>query len=283
MGSYKEFKGAYLGKSVDIDNFPKEQPFQCADFGNTYIVYIGGKVLYATQTGYVCDYAKMKKTNGLLNWTIEVSLANARQGDIFIWDFGSPDCPYSHIAILDRIENGRYFFLGQNQPYPYVNITTISVAGVIGIFRPKAFEPKDDAKNNYGLRYRGHSQDIGWMDYVHDGMMCGSVGKAKRLEGLYVDTTKVKGELKLDAKVHIANRGWVHYKDIQPNTLLGTTGQKLAIEAIEFDIVKNTTGKKLKYQVHLASYGWTGAVEADNTTGTTGLKVAVEAIRIWLE
>jgi hypothetical protein len=45
-------------------------------------VYIGGKVLYATQTGYVCDYAKMKKTNGLLNWTTEVSLANARQGDI---------------------------------------------------------------------------------------------------------------------------------------------------------------------------------------------------------
>ena len=283
MASYKEFKSSYIGKSVDIDGYPQSQPFQCADLGNTYLVYIGGQVLYATLTGFVCDYARLKKTNGLLKWTTEQSLANAQQGDIFIWDIGSPDCPLSHIAILDRIENGVYYFFGQNQPYIYCNVTAISVVGVIGIFRPKAFDANNQSKNDYGLYYRGHSQDIGWMPEVHDGQMCGSVGRGKRLEALYIDTRKVKGTLKLNVKLHIENMGWVTYKDVQHNTMLGTTGKRLRIEAIEIDTVENTTGKTLRYQVHLASYGWTGAVKENETTGTTGLKVAVEAIRIWLE
>lgn len=283
MGSYKEFKGSYLGKSVDIDGYPYEQPFQCADLGNTYLVYIGGQVLYATQTGYVCDYARMKNSNGLLNWTTEVSLANAQQGDIFIWDFGSPECPYSHIAILDRIENGVYYFLGQNQPYAYVTVVAISVVGVIGIFRPKAFDENNQSKNNYGLYYRGHSQNIGWMESVHDGQMCGTVGKGLRLEALYIDTRKVEGKLKFDVKLHIENMGWVLYKDVKHNTMLGTTGKGLRIEAVEIDVIENTTGKTLKYQVHLRTYGWTGKVKENETTGTTGLGIAVEAIRIWLE
>ncbi len=283
MGSYSQFKSAYLGKSVDIDNFPAYQKAQCADLGNTYFEYIGGHVLYATQTGYVADYALMKRTNGLLNFTTEVSLANAAPGDIFFWGQGSPEAPYSHVAIFDHKEGNVYYFLGQNQPYPYVTIAAISVVGVIGVFRPKAFDSNNQPKNGNGLYYKAHSQDIGWMTEVHDGMMAGSVGKVKRLEALYIDTRKVQGTLRLNAKLHIANMGWVTYKDIKHNTLLGTVGKGLAIEAIELDVIENTTGKKLRYQVHLAKYGWTGAVEGDTTTGTTGLKVSIEAIRIWLE
>lgn len=56
-----------------------------------------------------------------------------RDGDWCIWDFNSPDCPSSHIAMYWK---GKFF--GQNQGGKAAfSSRSINKTGIIGIFRPK--------------------------------------------------------------------------------------------------------------------------------------------------
>ena len=139
--SYSDFKLKYLGKSVDVDGFPTNNIYQCWDLvSGLYFPYIGGKTIHCGQTGYVIDIANQRKTNGILDFCIDVGLKEELQpGDICVWKKCTA-CPYSHIAIYDH-DNGQnaVFFLGQNQPYNYVNVKKIDVSGIVGVFRPKIF------------------------------------------------------------------------------------------------------------------------------------------------
>ena len=139
--SYSEFKSMYLGKSVDVDGYPVYNIYQCWDVVmGKYAPYIGGKVIHCGKTGYVIDIATERNTNGILDFCVDVGLeATLQQGDICVWK-KCPACPYSHIAIYDHDEGqNAVYFLGQNQPYNYVNIQKIDVSGIIGVFRPKIF------------------------------------------------------------------------------------------------------------------------------------------------
>lgn len=139
--SYAAFKKSVLGQKIDVDGFPAYQKYQCWDLVcGKYFPYIGGKAIHCTQTGYVKDIANMRKTNGILNFCVDVGLKSQMQpGDIVVWTSGKT-CPYSHIAIYDH-DNGQneIYFLGQNQPYPYTTVAKISWVGIIGVFRPKIF------------------------------------------------------------------------------------------------------------------------------------------------
>jgi hypothetical protein len=135
--------------------------------------------------------------------------------------------------------------------------------------------------NNAGLYYCAHVQDIGWREWIHDGMIAGSTGAGKRLEALKIDCSKVKG-LHIDVKAHIQDEGWKLYKDVKPDDVIGTTGKKRRIEALEIQFADNNEYKgDLRYQVHLSKYGWTGTVKEGFTAGTVGIKTAIEAIKIW--
>ena len=139
--SYSDFKLKYLGKSVDVDGFPTYNIYQCWDLvSGVYFPYIGGKTIHCGETGYVKDIANQRKTNGILDFCVDVGLKETLQpGDICIWT-NCTACPYSHIAIYDHDDGqNAVFFLGQNQPYNYVNVKKIDVSGIIGVFRPKIF------------------------------------------------------------------------------------------------------------------------------------------------
>lgn len=119
--------------------------------------------------------------------------------------------------------------------------------------------------------------------WVYDGMIAGSVGAGKRLEGLHIDVTAIEG-LHIDVKAHIQDIGWVQYIDVQPNDLIGTHGKAKRLEAIELEYSENNTFTgKIKYQVHLANTGWTGRTDIGFPTGTSGLSKAIEAVKIWIE
>ena len=139
--SYADFKATYLGKSVDVDGFPAYNIYQCWDLvSGVYFPYIGGKIIHCGQTGYVVDIANQRKTNGILDFCVDIGLkAELQPGDICIWKKCTA-CPYSHIAIYDH-DNGqdKVYFLGQNQPFNKVNIRQIDVSGIVGVFRPKIF------------------------------------------------------------------------------------------------------------------------------------------------
>lgn len=136
--SYKSFKNTYLGQKIDLDGFPAQQKYQCWDGANKWFLYVGGKIIHCGETGYVKDIANQRKTNGILDFCDDIGLeATLQPGDICVWT-NCTACPYSHIAIYDH-DDGQdsVYFLGQNQPYPYMTVTKIPVQGIIGVFRPK--------------------------------------------------------------------------------------------------------------------------------------------------
>ena len=143
--SYSDFKKKHLGLRIDLDGFPVQQKFQCWDLANKYFLYIGGHKIHCGQSGYVKDIANQRATNGILNFCDDIGLkAEMQPGDIVVWTNRSPHCPYSHIAIYDH-DNGQneIYFLGQNQPYPWVTVQRIPWQGIIGVFRPKIFNHKE--------------------------------------------------------------------------------------------------------------------------------------------
>lgn len=135
------------GKTVDIDG---AYGGQCWDFYAQYMKELGYKYANCTTSGYVKDIWNNRKTNGMLDSCIEVSVNAMQDGDIAVW--GNCDaCPKSHIAVF-RKDNGNAtgIFLGQNQSGQYVDQKTFTKNGIIGVFRPKCYvageKPSEDKK-----------------------------------------------------------------------------------------------------------------------------------------
>lgn len=150
-------------------------------------------------------------------------------------------------------------------------------------------QPKSDPVNSIGMYYRAHCQSYGWLPSVHDGMVAGTVGEAKRLEALKM--TPPDG-MELEVDVHIQGTGWKTYKGIKKGTssgtgsttndpIMGTVGKSKRLEAVRIRMVKNPKGYKVHLQAHCQSYGWMSAVGENDVCGTTGMSKRLEAIRIW--
>lgn len=134
--------------------------------------------------------------------------------------------------------------------------------------------------NNFGLYYHGHSQTFGNLPEVHDGQWCGTKGKSKRLEAIWINPPEGM-ELEVDA--HMQTIGWKTFKGIVHgnNIMIGTTGESRRLEAIRIRCIKNTTGMKIQLQGHVQTYGDTAIVGEGMECGTTGAAKRLEAIRIW--
>lgn len=115
--TYQEFKNKYNGKYVDVDNYPKEWPYQCFDLAQ----------LYAREVINVPDYvfANCKVVKNLIydpteraqmdEYFDEVSTIGMQQGDVCIWGNGDA----GHIAIFDHYnpqDNNCYYFSQNPNP-----------------------------------------------------------------------------------------------------------------------------------------------------------------------
>lgn len=282
---FQEFRTKVLGSYIDIDGY---YGAQCWDLYARYCQYLQVPFANCTVTGYVQDIWTQRHSNGMSRYFDEVQFDKCQAGDIIVFQARN-QTPLSHIGVCASGNNsGQVLVLGQNQggsgavneawlpltdSYPTVfRLKSKQMSQLDGNVKPV---------NDLGLKYQAHTQDIGWREWIHDGMIAGSVGAGKQLEALRIDTGDLP--IKLKAKVHIANIGWKTIDDIAKDTVIGTVGKGLRMEAIEFDSIVNETGKQLYYQVHLANTGWTGIVPSGYATGTVGLKKAIEAIKIWLE
>lgn len=141
------------------------------------------------------------------------------------------------------------------------------------------------AKNNNQLWYRAHCQNVGTLAPVHDGQVAGTVGCSMRMEGLWIDLRTIRNtypNAKLSGDVHVQNKGWIHYDNIEHDTLLGTKGQSLRLEALKLKLT-GVSGKTLYYEAHVQNIGWQGKKKAGETAGTTGKSYRIEAVKLWLE
>ena len=148
-------------------------------------------------------------------------------------------------------------------------------------------EPEPEQKpgkpvNKAGLWYRAHVQDLGWCEAVHDGQTAGTVGFKKQMEALKV--TPPDGWV-LDIALHISNVGWKHYKGIQKGVkdpVMGTTGKGQAIEDVLISVAKRPEGdkRKLYFKVHQAGTGWKDWTKEGFSSGSDGLSIQLEAIKM---
>ena len=220
--------------------------------------------IYCTEDGYADDIWEQRKTNGVLNYFDEVAIDQMVDGDWVI--YGKCNfAPVSHIGMF-RKDNGDGTFIclqqndarhpestGQdNNPYD----------GIIGALRLKDWHKPS-------FRYTGHIQDIGWLDWISNGV-CGTTGEAKRMEAIKIDAL-----FEVEAMAHIQDIGWVDYGKINKDTVIGTTGQSKRLECLRLK-------GNFKYRVHIENTGWTAWTLADgvSTMGTVGQSLRMEAIEI---
>lgn len=135
----EEFRNATLGKRIDVDNFPKEQPYQCWDLPAFFWSRVVGRFLATKQGG---GGAKdCWNYNRVYNAGSEFELITDRNalkvGDWLIDNGGE----WGHVGMITAIvAQGQVVrLLGQNQPYGYVNEINFSLRNFAGAFRLKAW------------------------------------------------------------------------------------------------------------------------------------------------
>ena len=174
------------------------------------------------------------------------------------------------------------------------NIPTFKDVGVYEIFvkviSNENYNPLDVIKSkitiksiddiNPSVYYQTHVQNIGWMDYVKDGILSGTTGQSKRLEGIKIklDEDIIGG---VEYKTHVQNIGWMDY--VKGGTISGTTGKALRLEAISVRLTGDISKYyDIYYRVHAESFGWLGWAKNDEMAGTSGYGYRLEAIEIKL-
>lgn len=128
------------------------------------------------------------------------------------------------------------------------------------------------------VKYQTHVQDIGNSGWVYDGDIAGSVGKAKRMEGISIRLPSLTN-VNVNYSAHVQDIGW--QKEKKNGQLAGTTGQSKRLEAIKIELSgKDADQYDIYYQVHAQDYGWLDWAKNGEAAGTEGLCKRLEAIRI---
>ena len=136
--------------------------------------------------------------------------------------------------------------------------------------------------NDKGLWYKCHVQTYGDLPWVRDGMIAGTEGQSKRLDGLWINPPV---GVVFDVDIHMQGIGWKTYEDLghDNNVFLGTRGEKRRIEAIRIRCKENRTGLELFYQVHCQHYGTMDVCSEGEMAGTTGESKRMESIKIYFK
>ena len=128
------------------------------------------------------------------------------------------------------------------------------------------------------ITYSTHVQNIGWQDYVEEGIMAGTEGKGLRLEGIKI---KIETELqgKIEYSTHIQNIGWQNY--VEGGQLSGTTGKSYRLEAIRIKLTDELAEKyDIYYRTHIQNFGWLNWTKNGEKSGSEGFLYRMEAIQI---
>ncbi len=134
-----------------------------------------------------------------------------------------------------------------------------------------------------GVAYTTHVQNIGWQEYVRNGTMAGTEGKALRLEGIKVKLVNMDYTGSILYRTHIQNIGW-EAKFKKNNEMSGTSGQALRLEAIEIKLDGEVSKHyDVYYRVHAENFGWLGWAKNGESAGTAGYAYRLEGIEIVLE
>lgn len=141
------------------------------------------------------------------------------------------------------------------------------------------------AVEDIGVKYWGHVQNVGDVDYVNGPEALGTRGRSLRIEGFCFELTgDVPAGANLEYQVHVQNYGWM--TPVEAGQFAGTRGESLRVESIRIKLV-NLPGYDVYYQGHVQNVGdipqvngeW-GWVKNGEELGTTGSSLRLEEIKV---
>ena len=139
-------------------------------------------------------------------------------------------------------------------------------------------EVTEEETANVTTSYRTHVQSFGWQNPVTNGVMSGTSGKAKRLEGIEISVSGNKN-LGIQYATHCQTYGWLPWS--ANGEMSGTTGEAKRLEAIKIQLTGADKDKyDVYYRVHAQSYGWLGWAKNGEPSGTAGYAKRLEGIQI---
>ena len=143
-------------------------------------------------------------------------------------------------------------------------------------------------ENNVNVEYRTHIQSFGWQGWKYNGVMSGTSGKAKRLEGINIKLTNKPYSGSIVYTTHVQSIGWQGSENnvntwFRDGQMAGTSGRAKRLEAIRIAL----TGEMAEhydvyYRVHAQTYGWLAWAKNGEAAGTAGLSKRLEGIQIVL-
>lgn len=149
---------------------------------------------------------------------------------------------------------------------------------------PKGGEAPGSTSNAYlekavSVQYRTHVQKLGWLDFVENGALSGTVGQAKRLEAIQIQLSNAQYSGGIEYCTHVQKDGWQGY--VSNGALSGTAGEAKRLEAIRIRLTGEMSEKyDIYYRVHSQTYGWLGWAKNGEEAGTSGLAKRLEGIEI---
>ena len=139
---------------------------------------------------------------------------------------------------------------------------------------------KSENDINPSVEYQTHVENIGWQDYVEDGVTSGTTGKSLRIEALKI---KLKDDLdgSISYSTHVENIGWTDYSS--DGDMSGTEGRSLRVEAIRIKLSGQISNYyDVYYRVHAEKYGWLGWAKNGENAGSSGYGYRLEALEVKL-
>lgn len=139
----------------------------------------------------------------------------------------------------------------------------------------------DGGDNDSPVTYQVHVQTEGWQNWRAEGQEAGTVGLAKRLEGIRIKINK-SPDLGVRYKTHVQTYGWQDW--VSNGALSGTTGEAKRLEAIQIELTgADKDNYDIYYRVHAQTYGWLDWAKNGEPAGTSGYAKRLESIQIVLK
>ena len=138
---------------------------------------------------------------------------------------------------------------------------------------PPVNTPTKD-RYEYDITYRSYIAEYGWLDWVGDGEMSGSKGRALAIEAVQIMFGKDK-DADVEYRLHVrknGNTGLVSNGEVAGTQDLARRGEAIFIDG----------SMPIEYRAYCQKTGWTPWVRNGEWAGTRGEGIRMEAIQIRL-
>lgn len=202
--SPQEFIDQYLGQAVDMDGVPASQPYQCVDVWKACLNILGypNPSTAIGGDGYAIYIWINRVQHGYGDYFDYPDGTSPQFGDWAVFEKAG-DTPDSHVAMfVSDNGDGTAQFFGQNQPYPYCTVTSISTDYIAGWFRVKDefWKSSYDAESSNGVQNITDEDRIMCAKAVYDATIK-KLKNARRKFSIQVTTEQLPSDINVGDRI----------------------------------------------------------------------------------